>query len=260
MQSGPSRAHGGSCRWQDSIRDTVLGRCQTADGVKTPCASTLESCPEDDRTKWVGPDPTCTVENNFFGRCDSGMCAWSHDHCPTDNTWDAFDGGCTCDRVQVGACSRWKDGGKEREVFCAVSELACDDEQTWITPQEVETAAGFDCFLCREVSVVAPPPETDLGTAVTEGSETMTIGTARSETNNSGINNNGTIIVVCATLGAVVASSIIGLVAWRIFKTRRAAKRAFDGGFGTEAPPTIAIEMCTDEHDDTDKASVLSME
>lgn len=257
MQDGPVRAHGGSCRWQDSIRNTLLGRCQTSGS----CASEPEACPDGLRTaaeEWVGPVPgagtgtECTVETTAFGRCDYGMCAWSHDHCCEDNTWEAFDEQCTCDHVQVGACSRWKDEDETREVFCAVSELACDEEQSWIAPQEVKTAAGFDCFLCREV----PDAEasSDLILAA-EDADLLAIG-------GSATNNGRTIIVVSATLGFVVASSIIGLVAWRVFKTRRAVKRATDGGFGNnqeQAPPTIAIEMNMDDHyDETDKASVLS--
>ena len=239
-------------RWQDSIRNTVLGRCKT-DGVETSCASDLKACPVGagaDADEWVGPDPECRVENTSFGRCDYGMCAWSHDHCNEDNTWDAFDEGCTCDHVQVGACSRWKD--EERQVFCAVSELACDEEQSWITPQEVKTAAGFDCFLCREVPVAAT---SDLIMAK-EDTDMTKIGSATT--------NSRTIIVISATFGFIIASSIIGLVAWRVFKTRRAVKRATDGAFENdqETPPTITVEMNIDENndDETDKASVLSDE
>merc|ERR1719491_223186 len=135
MQNGPVRAHGGSCRWQDSIKATVLGKCSSKDGGPTECATGVGACPPD--SGWEGPEPGCTVETTAFGRCgDYGMCAWSHDQCTEDNntSWAPFDEGCTCDKVQVGGCSRLKDDGEE-ELFCAVSEDACDDEQTWIQAQ-----------------------------------------------------------------------------------------------------------------------------
>lgn len=249
MQDGPVRAHGGSCRWQDAIRETVLGRCKEGD-VNTSCASDPKACPED-TDGWLSADPECTVETTSFGRCDYGMCAWTHDQCHEDNTWKAFDEGCSCENVQVGACSRMN--GDEREVFCAVSELGCDQEQTWITPQEVKNAVGFDCYLCREVSV----SQNSDSTAVAEDAASVAIGGNR-ET------SSRTIIVTSAILGTVIAFSIISLVAWKVFKARRAVKRALDGGRSKEeAPPTLAIEMNMDENHhstDMDDASVLSAE
>lgn len=242
MQNGPVRAHGGSCRWQESIRTTVLGRCKE-DGVNTSCASDLKACPEGTEG-WLSADPECTVETTAFGRCDYGMCAWTHDHCQKDSTWKAFDEGCSCDNVQVGACSGTN--GDEREVFCAVSELGCDEEQSWITPHEVKNAAGFDCYLCREVPLAV---NSDSG-AVTEDADTVVIGSKT---------NSRTTIITSAILGIVVAFSIICLVAWKVFKARRAVKRIGK----EEAPPTLAIEMNMDENHhstDMDDASVLSAE
>lgn len=248
MQDGPTRAHGGSCRWQDSIRKSVLGRC-ILDGEK-PCASNYESCPSgaDD---WVRPIAKCTVESTSFGRCDSGMCAWSHAHCGDGNaleTWDAYSEGCSCEQVQVGACGRLR----YDEVFCAVSELACDREQTWIAPQEVKSAAGFECFLCREAtSAVAGSTE--------EEAENMEVG---SQANSS---NTSTLIVatVITVAGSFIGVLIIGTVLRKVHRSRRAAKRACDGGFGNEeAPPTANIGTSNDRQhtqrsDETDEDSAF---
>jgi hypothetical protein len=252
MQSGPIRAHGGSCRWQDSVKETYLGKCTTEDGVPTQCATEVEACPENDATRgFLEREYDCTVETTSFGRCDYGMCAWSHKHCCQDNTWEAFDEACTCDKVQVGACSRYIDGA--RESYCAVSEDACDDEQTWIAPQEVMQSSGFDCFLCREESLPNTPPS--VGVVTTDENNFSAV---------AGKNSQTTIMVVVAA-GAVLALSIVGLVGWKAFRTKRAAKRAGNGVFAKEeaAPPAMAIQIsqgdgkdCTD----MDNASVLSDE
>lgn len=242
-------AHGGSCRWQDAVRSIVLGRCKTG-GVETSCASDIEACP-DGTEEWNGPDPECTVETTSFGRCDYGMCAWSHEHCHEDNTWEAFDEGCSCEHVQVGACSRWNDN--EREVFCAVSELACDEEQSWISPQEVKTAAGFDCFLCRETSVDVPN-DPDLSASSDSAALTENVSSKQ-------FSGNKSIIISSSVVGCVIAFSIIGLVVWKVFKSKRTVKRALDG-LGTEQPPsTLSIEVNMENSKDmTDNGSVLSDE
>lgn len=287
MQNGPVNAHGGSCRWQDSVRDTVLGKCKFDENDRGGvCASTKESCPGgvDFSGDFViesltaNPEP-CTVETTLFGRCDYGMCAWSHDHCIEDNTWEAFDEGCTCDKVQVGACSRWKNGpNTEREVFCAVSEFACDNEQSWVVPQEVMGVAGFDCFLCREETVLASNIEDNLEQINSDPSGVV---------DNTNIGNNGATIVdsiqenvkdntqkvaMVATIvgvGIGIAFAIIGLVTWKVFRTKRAVKRAADlAKEQPPGPPTGMIDVdvgnslqfgnSTDH--DMDNASVLSEE
>jgi hypothetical protein len=266
MQDGPVRAHGGSCRWQDAIKETVLGKC-SKDGVLTQCATDVEACPDD--SGWEGPEPECTVKTTSFGRCDYGMCAWTHEHCHEDNTWLPFDEGCTCDQVQVGGCNRLKDG--EQEVFCAVSEDACDDEQSWITPQEVQNAAGFDCFLCRENAPAVTANDVDTNTNT--GSSSSSMGMITDEID-FGVkvsigNNFQTTIIVSTIVGVVIALLIVGLVGWRVFRTKRAFKRAVEGGFGKEeAPPTTAIEVNQNfgndreygNTTDMDNASVLSDE
>jgi hypothetical protein len=258
MQNGPVNAHGGSCRWQESIKSTVLGKC-SKDGALTECATDVGACPPD--SGWEGPELGCTVETTAFGRCDYGMCAWSHDQCTVDNTWAPFDEGCTCDKVQVGGCSRLKDDG-EKEVFCAVSEDACDDEQTWVDAQNVKIAAGFDCFLCREISpAVVPETANDMDVSGTSTNTASTIATTTESA--SKISAAGTtIIIVSAILGTLLALLIVGLVMWRVFRTKRAVKRAAEYG-KEQAPPATAIEVNTfgiDGRDSTDmdNASVLS--
>lgn len=251
MLNAPVRAHGGSCRWQESVKKTVLGRCTTDGGVSTQCATEVEACPENDATRgFLDRVSECTVETTSFGRCDYGTCVWSHKHCVEDNTWDAFDEACTCDKVQVGACTRLVDG--EKESFCAVSEDACDDEQTWIAPQGVKQASGFDCFLCRETKTPSIAPVADEGGII----EAVT-----AETASKTANTNATTIIVVAIVGAVVALFIIGIAGWKSFLVRRAAKRSGDGAFAKKeaGPPTTDIEISeSGPATDMDDASVLS--
>jgi len=243
LQSGPVRAHGGSCRWQDSVRETVLGSCTTGGGLPTGCASEVEACPETDAERgFLGGVEGCTVESTSFGRCDYGTCAWSHRHCVEDNTWEAFDEECTCDKVLVGACTR-RIGTGERESFCAVSEDACDDEQTWLAPQGVMQASGFDCYLCREDSPASS------SSAASPASDPEAVAARGNGTKGGGGGTGGaTTIVAVVALGAMVALSILGLVGWKTFRAKRAAKRSGDGAFAgderdDDPPPATDIRI-----------------
>ena len=258
MQDGPVMAHGGSCRWQEEIKETVLGQCSSnKDGALTKqCATDVGACPPDN--EWKGPKPECTIATTSFGRCDYGMCAWSHNQCTEDNTWAPFDEGCTCDKVQVGGCSRLNTDNGEKVLYCAVSEDACDDEQTWIKAQEVNTAVGFDCFLCREESPAASSAAT---TNTASSNIAMT-----TESDASNISAAGTtIIIVCSIVGSLFVLFIVGLVMWRVFRTKRAVKRAAEYG-KEEAPPATAIEVNNFGSDgeygrdsaDMENASILS--
>lgn len=262
MQNGPVRAHGGSCRWQDSVRETVLGRCNE-NGVATECAPDIAACPSGNSFDGAyGQQAECIVETTSFGRCDYGMCAWSHVHCYEDNTWEAFDEGCTCDRVQVGACSHWK--YNERETYCAVSKDACDDLQSWITPQEVMGAAGFDCFLCREVS---PPSTTNDVASNTKADDVAQISGIKTQASAeatvkaaAGIDTQ-TIFMFSVVAGVVIALLIIGLVGWRVFREKRAVKRAIGGGFASEqGPPTMAIEVSENIGNDFEAGNSMDMD
>ena len=260
MQDGPVMAHGGSCRWQEEIKETVLGQCSSnKDGALTKqCATDVGACPPDN--EWKGPKPECTVATTSFGRCDYGMCAWSHNQCTEDNTWAPFDEGCTCDKVQVGGCSRLNTDNGEKVLYCAVSEDACDDEQTWIKAQEVNTAVGFDCFLCREESPAATNTATNTASNIA-----MTTDSA----SNISATGTTTIIIVSSIVGSLFALFIVGLVLWRVFKTKRAVKRAAEWrGKEEEAPPATAIEVNNfgssdgeygrDDSADMENASILS--
>ena len=188
MQNGPGMAHGGSCRWQDSVKGTKLGKCDDISNGNSEgddyyhCSPNAESCQsESDSTT---PDiftsnndydknnninnNNCVVGDTFFGRCNSDLrCAWSPEDCDDNDgtiddnrsnsdfwTFPVFD--CTCDNVQVGACISSKDATDlataTEDIFCAVSSDGCDDMQTWIRPTDVMGVAGFDCYLCREES------------------------------------------------------------------------------------------------------------
>lgn len=254
LQNGPTNAHGGSCRWQDAVKSTKLGKCTDRDGSRTQCSSSIDSCPRWDDAETVfdgdadqkgwAPHEDCTVETILFGRCDYGMCSWSHEFCVEDNTFKAFDEGCTCDQVQVGACVSGKDDGT-LETYCAVSYDACDDEQDWIMPTEVKGAAGIDCYLCREER----DGETSLGLA--------------NNTDPVAKNNNQTTIIVVATLGALLIAAIVGLVTWRLVRTKKAVKRATDSAAAVQAPPAATIKINSENDNETgdcivDDDSVLS--
>ena len=108
-----------------------------------------------------------------------------------------------------------------------MSEDACDDEQSWIKAQEVKTAVGFDCFLCREVSpaAIAMPAPTESASNISAAGVT-------------------TIIIVSSIVGSLFVLFIVGLVMWRVFRTKRAVKRAAEWrGKEEEAPPATAIEV-----------------
>ena len=253
LQSGPTMAHGGSCRWQNAIKSTKLGMCTDQDGSFTQCSSSIDACPrwdgketvfdgDADQKGWVSNN-ACTVQTTLFGRCDYGMCSWSHEFCVEDNTFKAFDEGCTCDKVQVGACVSNKDDGT-LEAYCSVSYDGCDDVQDFIMPTEVMGVAGFDCYLCREKRDVG---ETSLGLA--------------NDTNPISNMNNQTTIIAVSTLGGLLIAGIIGLVVWRLVRTKKAVKRATDSVAAVAAPPTGTIKI-NSENDETggvmDDDSVLS--
>jgi len=225
-QEAPLNAHGGRCRWQSAVTSFKLGRCMDSNG-DLECAPNSDSCPayktdtEDIIMQtYMFPDEECGVEETRYGRCDYDMCAWGSDDCALRNTWEPLSEGCTCDQVQVGGCSRDKDG--QKEVFCAVSSLACDEEQTWIVPQEVEIAAGFVCYLCFELSSTTPTqapesnstpaPESNL---IMDGSPFVELESGKQPT----IGTATLAIVVCA--GAVLALSILGLVGYKVLSKRR---------------------------------------
>mmetsp|Transcript_412 Transcript_412/g.642 ORF Transcript_412/g.642 Transcript_412/m.642 type:complete len:303 (-) Transcript_412:386-1294(-) len=265
IQGAPVNAHGGSCRWQDSVQATLLGRCHDAAGVDLGCAPNIEACTgiwgqPRDIDAWTGPHQQCTISNTHFGQCDYGMCAWAHRDCHEGSTWHAFDAGCTCDQVMVGACSRSLVNG-ERETFCAVSEDACDHEQSWVAPLEVSGVAGFDCYLCREEY----PVGTDTGNSSIEQSITVT--------ENAGFPVIGSnpiqiVAIISIVLGVVLGLSIMGAVGWKICKTKRAmrmVRRAKDKDILPTTTVEIDISRSTQGNrpgidKSSDEASVLSEE
>lgn len=137
----------------------------------------------------------CTLETSnlddsvwkypLFGHCmhettppvsDNGICLWSDEDCPDNSdymtafaqsTEDANNTPCTCDKVRVGACEYYPEEiGKvnRAQVYCAVSERACDKESTYI-PAPKLIRDGRNCFLCKtsghpltDQSPVAPAP------------------------------------------------------------------------------------------------------
>jgi len=283
MKGGPNSGHGGQCLWQDAVQSNKLGMCFISNtSTPTQCASQVEACSEWDLTRgmadlgsgFVDKVSECTVETTAFGRCNDGMCAWSPEHCSDDTSWTPFDETCTCDKVQIGACSRpvMKDGREGLEVFCAVSEDACDAEQSWIVPQEVMNMAEFDCFLCREDSPSSPvtatskdpPSSSSMGLI---GSENNELGNDGADLGDMGGINAQTVVIIVLSVGVVIALSIIGLIGWKFFGTRRVAKLAAKAR-EHDTPPFSTISIPSDNsagkdcefghNTDTDNASVLS--
>lgn len=286
MQGAPVNAHGGSCRWQSAVTSHLLGRCVDEVGLPTDCSPNLDSCPAWDNSHeskgwvpnessaapprdWVSPAVECPVEDTTFGRCDYGMCAWSHEQCTEDNTWEAFSEGCTCDKVQVGACT-YTDRDGNKDVQCAVSALGCDDEQTWVVAQEVKTAAGFECYLCREESPAQTVPPAQV---VTPPLEDITDMNSDLLSRNSGQGKTEMSVILIVVIGSVLAISIIGLVGYKALSKRREMReRARQKALENRPPPAKSIEIAQigiakghknldsewGQSTDMDNASVLS--
>jgi len=275
MRDAPVRGHGGECRWQDSVRTGSLGMCFESDSTTAiDCAPTAEGCSEWDLTRgFAGPSrgfvdqvPECTVDTTSFGRCSDGMCAWSPKNCGDDTAWTPFDAECTCDQVQVGACSReiTREGQKGREVFCAVSEDACDSEQSWIPAREVNAMVGFDCYLCREDS---PPPNQSGGVMeapsyAPEGFGTDPLGSSSDLLDAGTGGTSRTTIVAVVGVGAFFALVICGVIGARFLARRRVAGASAEK---EDLPPLANIQIPSETDCeggnpsvDTDNASVLS--
>lgn len=266
MRDTGVRGHGSECRWQETVKNARLGMCfELGTTNEVGCATNTEACSEWDLSNgivnnsngFVPQVAECSVETTNFGRCSDGMCAWDPMHCLDDHSWTPFDQECTCDQVQVGACSRsvMRDGKAEQEVFCAVSQDACDSDQTWTPPRDVEGLAGFECFLCREDS---PPSEIPAKPSSNQNSSTISM------TGNDlggGISSQTAVVAVSA-VGAAVAVLIFGVVGYKIMGSRRAAKEAADAKLATIPPLSdIRIPSETDPEApsiDADNASVLS--
>jgi len=277
MRDTGVRGHGGECRWMDIVKSTQLGMCFESESTTAiDCATTVEACNEWDlkngivhnsSSGFVPKMPECTVENTKFGRCSDGMCAWDPKHCLDDHSWTPFDQECTCDEVQVGACSRnvMRDGVEGREVFCAVSEDACDSQQTWIKPRDVKGMAGFDCFLCREESSLPPtrPPSTKAPEAGNDQGGFV-----------EAISSRTTVIIVASTGGAV-ALLILAMVGFKLMGIRKTNNAAAAAAMAKmEVPPPLSdiqipsetdpesggpsVNAAIDADNDDDNASVLS--
>lgn len=308
MQNGPGMAHGGSCRWQDSVKGTKLGICDMSNGLH--CSPNAESCQSESESDSTTTDiftstneydnnnnNNCVVGDTFFGRCNSDLrCAWSPEDCDDNDdnngtindtsnsgfwTFPVVD--CTCDNVQVGACSSTKDAtdlaaaavAATEDFFCAVSSDGCDDMQTWIRPTEVMGVAGFDCYLCREESTTiitttatAPPAISTTDTDTTDTSSSSS--NSNSNNMNDTDNNDNSGLIVGVVLGAVAILSIVGFVGWKLVHSRNRSFTAKERSFNE--PPTTAVELSSesygsgnDEHahhrtqiDLADNVSVLS--
>jgi len=154
-------SHSAGCTSSKKTQQSKIGTCSD-DG---PCASVKELC--DVPSLFQPKHKNCEVMENeltvtqmAYGSCISSAfgndkaCFWSNEYCDDKESFD-FDGACTCDKVRVGAC-RWNNSP---DVFhCAVSEAACDTDETFLSVMDLKTIA--DCYLCRE------PPATPTTTTV----------------------------------------------------------------------------------------------
>jgi len=203
LQSEPG-AHGGDCLLQSNIKEKPLGRCQTGN---RECSPNQKSCLGD----WLNLEEDCLVKDTIFGSCDD-RCSWSPDDCVSGEKWTFPSTGCSCDKVQVGACE--KDGMK----YCAVSYAGCDIETKWLSPLE-----AVDCFLCREV--LYPPTSPTGTTPSTPSSPAMPSspvqapagqpsGAMQDVNNKSYARTNGIdlSVTVGATVGLLVGLAISGMI------------------------------------------------
>lgn len=183
MQGAPERAHGGVCLLSETIVGKNLGSCVSASAASGSagggvCAPNEDSCVggldyEAATAQHLENASGCVVEKTTFGSCGGGggggggngggnsggggnsvgggaLCAWSASSCDDDGgAWFFPNPDCTCDQVRVGGCRKKAGGDEDDRVYCAVSADACDDGSTFLDLREVESAAGYQCFLCR---------------------------------------------------------------------------------------------------------------
>lgn len=250
MQSSPG-AHGGSCLWQDSIRETRLGRCSNG-----YCSPNAESCVQGGYDE---SPSNCVVENTKFGSCGGNRCAWSSDHCHDTEDWAFPSKDCSCDKVQVGGC-RKGDG----EVFCAVSPDACDDESEWLGVLKVKSEAGYDCFLCRETSVGGSGEGNQDGNGGGNqdgtGGGNGNRGKPTNQSSSGERSSSNTLTIFGSTVGAIAGLSLLVFAGLYMSKKRR--KRSSQFGREEVAPPKEAplgtIENYPgDDNGKLDEVSVL---
>jgi len=146
MQGAPERAHGGICLWSSTVHEKRVGQCSdgTCSPNKASCGSGLDFMDAKQSTE------NCDVDSTAFGRCGD-RCSWSPDDCSVGEEWTFPSEGCSCDKVQVGACE--KDG----QIFCSVSPDSCDDKATWLHALDVVSTTPNVCYLCRAKSIPIVP-------------------------------------------------------------------------------------------------------
>jgi len=243
MQGAPVRAHGGSCLLQESVRSTILGIC--GDGNCSPNAASCTSGGDlfASSSESLSSDKKCEVAEILFGKCGPSRCAWSPEDCDGDESWLFPGKDCSCDKVQVGGCQKGYDG----EVFCAVSPDACDTEQSWIRPTDVFGMAGYDCFLCRELSTTTDIVEPAVATTselVPEITSEVEFDQGNSVTKSTDSRRFG--FIVGLNIGAIVVVSILGYTVYSIRKMRR--NRPVEIAKSTVKKPAASVN--TDEEED----------
>jgi len=226
-------AHGGHCRQSKEVESIRIGRC-TATTLNAPdndnavgrCASVEELCDEENNESFESKSDSCTVSKDSgtnadtrYGSCVShGECVWSANDCDSIDDFAGFDQDCTCDRVQVGGCV------KDELVFCAVSEMACDELSTWIPAMELLLTEGIDteCYLCRDRSHNTISDEATLGNDVSTSNDVdKNDGSKMQVTRNDDDDDFSTVFFVVALFCVLGLVALITLIVIRLSRKRR---------------------------------------
>jgi len=231
--------HGGACADGRNVKhiSTSVGRCGTEGG----CVNVAEACFLGAGEIFIDDVASgCTIVSDandadsktLYGSCDS-RCSWSPSDCGSGEVWNTSSENCPCDKVRVGACD------KEGDIFCAVSEKACDASSKWVTALElISHSSNTDCFLCREPALGLSPQQT-AGLEIEEST------LARNNLSLAGYITGG-IIVVLSLLG-------FGVFAFKkrsVFKLKNCNK-----GEAQTIPPVTTVTR--NAYDDDDDVSVL---
>ena len=188
-------------------------------------------------------------------QCGDTRCSWSPTDCGPGEDWTFPANGCTYDKVWVGGCLT--DWGV---VYCAVSRDGCDDKSTYLTPWNVASRTGSECYMGMEVSGPAPPADAagtvDAGAAAgtpraSDARETVPAALPAPE---GGAKGPRLPLVVGATVGGVLAASLL-FYAGVFFR-----RRGLAGAGGMKSGKSASTDVPPEElaADDDDVVSTLA--
>jgi hypothetical protein len=206
QMQGAAGAHGGNCVLQDSVKETILGKCGNGS-----CSPNAESCDGDGSSYKIdtSSNPACTIGTTKFGKCGD-RCSWSPQDCDGNEKWTFPVSECTCDKVRVGGCV------KSGFTHCSVSNLACDSASVWFGPTAVTAETGTECYICRQPTAAT---DDDRIEGNDDGAEGNNIGGIKGETKGSP-KKMSTGAVLGASLGGVAGVTAL-IVAFVLVKRKR---------------------------------------